>query len=387
MVRLSIIVPVYNTKQFLRNCIESILKQQIYDYEIILVDDGSDDGSEKICDEYAGEHSNISVIHQMNHGVMDAIQTGVRCSTGEYLTFVDSDDWIGSDTYASVYKNMNKGYDLIVYPIIRFLSENNFHKDQDNSTCRFLTEDDIKKTVFPNMIWNIMEKKFGLDPSLCNKVFKSRLVSKYIKKASKLKGNYGQDVAIIYPFMKEVKSMIFLDSGDYYHRQRIKGEVAPYFRNDNYEKDLYLLYEYLNEEFYGYDEIKKQIDYFYSYSVGLRLRVYGEEYPKWYYVFPFSNIEYGSKVIIYGAGRIGEMYVKQVKKTNDCEIVQWSDKFFDGSKEGLAITTPEKIIESLFDYVVIAINDREIVDDVKNELIALEVDTEKIIWKIDAIKQ
>ena len=95
--QLSVIVPVYNTERFLRRCIESILNQNVEKCELILINDGSTDSSGKICDEYAKENQCISVIHRKNQGVGKARNNGVLASSGKYITFVDSDDYLPDD--------------------------------------------------------------------------------------------------------------------------------------------------------------------------------------------------------------------------------------------------------------------------------------------------
>ena len=96
---LSIVVPVYNVEQYLEKCISSILKQSFRDFELILVDDGSSDKSGVLCDEYAKKDKRIRTIHQDNAGLSAARNTGIDAAAGEYITFVDSDDWIEPDTY------------------------------------------------------------------------------------------------------------------------------------------------------------------------------------------------------------------------------------------------------------------------------------------------
>ena len=90
----SVIVPVYKTEAYLQRCIDSILNQKYRNLEIILVDDGSPDGSGAICDQYARQDSRVRVIHQVNQGVSVARNTGLDAATGQYIAFVDSDDWI-----------------------------------------------------------------------------------------------------------------------------------------------------------------------------------------------------------------------------------------------------------------------------------------------------
>lgn len=104
MTKLSIIIPIYNTGIYLHKCIKSILSQKLLDFELILVDDGSKDDSGAICDEYAEKDSRIKVIHKENEGVSIARNTGISMAEGEYIGFVDSDDWIEADMYETMYK-------------------------------------------------------------------------------------------------------------------------------------------------------------------------------------------------------------------------------------------------------------------------------------------
>ncbi len=94
----SVVIPVYNVKDYLSECIDSILAQTYGDYEVILVDDGSSDGSGRICDRYSAQHSNIRVVHKENAGQSSARNIGVDRVKGLYFIFVDSDDYIAPDT-------------------------------------------------------------------------------------------------------------------------------------------------------------------------------------------------------------------------------------------------------------------------------------------------
>lgn len=90
----SIVIPVYNVENYIIRCLDSIVKQKYTDYEIILVDDGSKDGSPALCDMYSENFDNIRVIHQINAGLSKARNVGIDNASGEYIMFVDSDDWI-----------------------------------------------------------------------------------------------------------------------------------------------------------------------------------------------------------------------------------------------------------------------------------------------------
>ena len=100
--QLSIIIPVYNTAQYLRECLNSVVGQTVEGMEVLLVDDGSTDASGSICDEYAAGYEFIKVFHIENHGQSFARKIGVSCAEGEYIGFVDSDDWIDGNMYSEM---------------------------------------------------------------------------------------------------------------------------------------------------------------------------------------------------------------------------------------------------------------------------------------------
>lgn len=104
---ISVIVPVYNSKLYLSNCLKSILNQTFSQYELLIIDDGSDDGSEIICDEYKGQDSRIRVFHKINQGVSSARNLGIVEAKGDYITFVDSDDIIKPNYLQGLYESIN----------------------------------------------------------------------------------------------------------------------------------------------------------------------------------------------------------------------------------------------------------------------------------------
>ena len=112
--KLSIIVPVYNAEEFIKKCVDSILDQTFKDFELILVDDGSKDSSSNICDEYAQKDSRVKVIHKENAGVSSARNSGIELAQGEYLGFVDSDDWIDNNMFESLINEAEKNNTDIV---------------------------------------------------------------------------------------------------------------------------------------------------------------------------------------------------------------------------------------------------------------------------------
>lgn len=115
---LSVIIPVYNVVGTLRRCVDSVLAQGIDDMEIIIVDDGSTDGSAVICDKYKSPR--VIVVHQANAGLSEARNEGLRLARGEFVTFVDSDDYIEPDTYPALLERMARAdVDILEYSIVR----------------------------------------------------------------------------------------------------------------------------------------------------------------------------------------------------------------------------------------------------------------------------
>ena len=106
--QISIVVPVYNVEQYLEKCVNSIINQTYKNLEIILVDDGATDSSGNMCDELAKSDNRIKVYHKENGGLSDARNYGVERATGEYIGFVDSDDYIDSEMYEKLYEAIKK---------------------------------------------------------------------------------------------------------------------------------------------------------------------------------------------------------------------------------------------------------------------------------------
>ena len=114
--KLSVVIPVYRVESTLDRCVESVLRQHVDDMEVILVDDGSPDRCPQLCDEWARRDSRIRVVHNPNGGLSDARNAGIDIATGDYIAFVDSDDWIADDTYAPLLERMD-GCDLLEFAI------------------------------------------------------------------------------------------------------------------------------------------------------------------------------------------------------------------------------------------------------------------------------
>lgn len=132
---ISIIVPVYNVEKYLSRCIDSILSQTFFDFEILLIDDGSTDGSPIICDKYSNKDSRVRVFHKKNGGVSSARNLGLEYALGEWITFVDSDDWIDNNMYTLLYEEaISSNADIVLCDFYVYYSKNRIELNKAIST-------------------------------------------------------------------------------------------------------------------------------------------------------------------------------------------------------------------------------------------------------------
>ncbi len=164
MNRISVIIPVYNVFNYLEKCVFSVINQTYKDLEIILIDDGSTDGSGELCDRIRDKDSRISVVHQKNQGLSVARNTGLDIAHGEWIAFLDSDDWIQPEMYEELLNAANDyGVDISSCAMHRCESEDTLIPITDNSITVFEEEDIIEGLISNEVmlfeVWNKLWKK------------------------------------------------------------------------------------------------------------------------------------------------------------------------------------------------------------------------------------
>lgn len=133
MQKISIIIPVYNVEKYIKKCLDSVINQTYKNIEIIVIDDGSTDKSSSICDEYAKKDKRIRVIHQENKGLSGARNTGLKYITGDYITFIDSDDYVEKDYVEYLYNLIiEDDYDISACNFVKIYEKNIDKKNGDN---------------------------------------------------------------------------------------------------------------------------------------------------------------------------------------------------------------------------------------------------------------
>ena len=221
---LSIIVPIYKVEEFLEECIESILKQEFKDYELILVDDGSPDACGEICDDYAAKDSRIKVIHKTNGGQSSARNAGIDIAQGRYLSFIDSDDFISNDYYL---KNMQY---LTMFPNVDMLVA---------QVCYY---DKIKNIIVYNASSLFNEKKHILEYMFSVKYIASPWINIYKKEIFQElrfpEGRIYEDAYLLPYIAQRVRLIHISNQGVYYYRQRENSTTSIGFVLNSYKDQL-----------------------------------------------------------------------------------------------------------------------------------------------------
>jgi len=222
---ISIIIPVYNVKPFLRKCVESVFSQDFTDYEIILVDDGSVDGSAELCDEIAKGIINIKVIHKKNGGLSSARNTGIAAADGKYITFIDSDDYIEEGYLNYLYMLINKNHADMSVCKLECVKENQYPKNNNmpnsSKTVMFNSEEAISDSLYQK----------HMDVSACGKLYKKCLFDNI----SFPIGKEYEDLATTYKLYDKCNSIVYGSHKRYYYVERTGSITRSGIPEKNYE--------------------------------------------------------------------------------------------------------------------------------------------------------
>ena len=206
MPKVSVIIPVYNVEKYLRECLDSVINQTLKDIEIICIDDGSTDNSLSILKEYAKKDKRIKVINQENKGLSGARNTGIENATGEFIGFVDSDDWIDSNFYENLYNTaITTNSDIACAPIKRVYG-NKIH---------------LRLKIESEQLATTLQEKFDIlnIPRCCyvwNKIYRS---SKLLKHNIRFEqGKYFEDVPFSIDIISKLNNIIAVPGAFYYYR-------------------------------------------------------------------------------------------------------------------------------------------------------------------------
>lgn len=206
---LSVIVPVYNVENYLARCVDSILDQTYENLEVLLVDDGAKDSSGAICDAFAAKDSRVKVIHKVNGGLSSARNAGLEAAAGEYIAFVDSDDWIEPDAYAHLMDVMEK-FD------VRLVCGGRYDVDGKTGEKKVGLCPKKEETISAEELVGRIFLWDGCDSSACDKLYHRSLLENFRFP----EGKVCEDVPVTYKIVLEAEQVALSDRPfyNYYHR-------------------------------------------------------------------------------------------------------------------------------------------------------------------------
>lgn len=200
---ITIIIPIYNSANTLNRCVGSILSQTFYDWELLLIDDGSTDKSREICDEYATNDSRIQVFHKTNNGVSSARNIGLNNAKGDWITFIDADDYVKESYLANLWEHSQKNVDLVI------------------SYAEIHNGDDINKESYPSkfvddMNFEIMfiENDMHWHTSPWSKLYKRNIIEKHNLRFCEGM-HIGEDAVFLYSYMLYSNKIYISNDTDY----------------------------------------------------------------------------------------------------------------------------------------------------------------------------
>lgn len=210
---ISIIIPIYKVEPYIRRCIDSVIRQTYSNLEIILVDDGSPDNCPAICDEYAQKDNRIKVIHKTNGGLSDTRNAGLDVCKGDYITFIDSDDWVAETFIETLYNSiLDSAADIA---ICEFSKANKYHIDQQNTTSyQTYTSKEILLELFKC-------KHISLATAWC-KLYKIEL----FKNERYPVGKFHEDEFVTYKLYYAANKICYIPQKLYYYFQRSDSIMA-----------------------------------------------------------------------------------------------------------------------------------------------------------------
>ena len=237
---ITIVIPVYNVEKYLDRCINSVINQTYSNLEIILVDDGSTDSCPKICDEYEKKDKRIKVIHKENEGVSSARNIGLKNATGNYITFVDSDDTITEDYIKVILENLNSEEILIFNYILKK------NKNTRVNYCNLNKITGIDDELINSLI------RYHLLNSVTNKVYKKEIIDKY-NLHFREDIICGEDFIFNLDYLTKIKTAKIIKKPLYYYYQNEKSIMHK--KKGNKLEQQRILNDYMYELFikYKYD--------------------------------------------------------------------------------------------------------------------------------------
>ncbi|MCI8454249.1 MAG: glycosyltransferase [Lachnospiraceae bacterium] len=354
---ISVIVPIYNVRPYIETCIDSILCQTYKELEILLVDDGSTDGCLEICEEYKKRDPRIQVLHKENGGIVSARKAGLCAAKGEYIAYVDGDDWIEPVMYERMLEILEeKNVDIVACG--RYEDTGGYRRKVLQGMGKgYYDKRRMTEELYPQMIAGEKFFEWGISPNIWDKLFRRGCINSH-QMAVAESIVMGEDAACVYPCLLHAESVYIMEDCLYHYRQTrtstIKKPARDVWEYTRYKTLFQTADQFFTDNRHIYD-LKKQWKRYMLFLMTPRADRLYKGIEKLDYLFPFPEVKKGSRIILYCAGTYGQKLHQYLKETDFCTIAAWTDRNFQElCKQGLSVEAPNVIAERPHDAIVIA---------------------------------
>ncbi len=387
-IKISIVITIYNVKNYLKKCIESIINQSYKNIEIILVDDGSQDESVSICDYYAALDNRIRVIHKKNGGAVSARKAGIAIATGEYILNIDGDDWIdGNRIEDLVVRGIACTWADMIYMHGYIEEYEGNERCGQEKFCNAVTEktyygDEIERQILP--------MNCGSDSTLfvCQVLFamwswaiKRELCQKTIQLLDDRILIGEDDMAIWMPLLLAESVTMIRQNGYHYLQRGTSISHTAIIQGDKHVESTNALYHKLKCYIKEHSVCLKETLYVFLCYIMKHslLRHYELIIEKTGYLYPFPKVKKGNKIVVYGAGMMGQELMGCLLNSTDYNVVLWVDKTVQESYLPECMPSPIHAIKRVeYDYIVIAVLSADVSQEIKENLVNMGIPEEKI---------
>lgn len=377
---ISLIVPIYNIKSYLGRCIDSILAQTYRDFELILVDDGSTDGSSGLCDLYEGQDERIVVIHKQNGGLVSARKAGIASARGEYVGFVDGDDWIEPQMYEHLIESAMKCQaDIVLGGSIEDADGRIIHKTNRLKPGMYEGQR-LREELYPYMLCAGDFFCMGVQPYIWNKLMRRELAYKNIMAVDD-RIRVGEDVAAVMPMLLQADRVVITDYCDYHYCVRGTSMMWERGSEEKEWNELGILHGFLQSVpgCSGSCGFGRQLNH---YSVGNMLtRTYGRlaHWDGEGVLWPFAYRINSGKCILYSAGHFGRAVYGYLQSCCPDMVELWVDREYRRYQSmGLPVHSVDDISAETETGILIAILDTQLAASVRDSLLQRGVCSERI---------
>ena len=353
---ISVIVTVYNLEKYLDKCVKSIVAQTYSNPEIILVNDGSQDNSGKMCEAYAKEDARIKVLHKSNGGAVSARKAGIEVATGDYIGFVDGDDWIEDCMYESMARMcMEEAVDIVSIEDVREYADG-------RKQCEYirLQEGVYKGEAFETYILsNIIDTnhffQWNIPMHGWQHIYRRELMKKCFEQID-TRIRRGEDMMFALSCYLEANSVALIKK-PFYHYRQVMNSARGTGTKKNLEGLLYLsqrLHEMAQKNERQKVAVQEQIRQCIFYTIlwsayEVFLSKEDDE------LFPYG-VKKGRKIALVGAGAFGKRVYHRMQEFGLCRIEAWVDNGWElYAEQGLPVQSMKVLQEVDIDYAVIAV--------------------------------